>query len=411
MIVAAYLPENEENKSWMGWTLREFVLEVHGQFDDYGCNKEGSTSYHRLSSELVIYGAAYACGLLKNNKNLIYAGLKKVPHVNGWGGRPLSELDRVVKELSVGVMPEWFWRRLKGMSEFVAAITKPDGTVPQIGDNDSGRFIKISSATRCLDHRHIIDAFSSITHNVSLGNLNKGLPLESKLLKTIGGDQFSSTYEPMTNGPLGHANDLNDYIDEFNKSPQTHKQIYEFELPKEINLEKIALSSFQEFGLFVMKAQNFYVSFRCGPTSQYGLGGHFHQDQLCLELLINGENLVQDPGSYIYTPIPSLRNEYRSLRAHFVPWSLNFKKDYFEDGLFVNNFNFKGQCLYFQKNGMVGIHHGFDGPTFRIISLENTNLVVRDFSKTVELERCTFQGHPSSFKSMPFSDNYGSQLR
>ena len=56
-------------------------------------------------------------------------------------------------------------------------------------------------------------------------------------------------------------------------------------------------------------------------VAENGLGGHAHNDQLCLELNLDGEDLIVDPGSYIYTAIPSIRNQYRSVTAHFVPTS------------------------------------------------------------------------------------------
>jgi len=51
----------------------------------------------------------------------------------------------------------------------------------------------------------------------------------------------------------------------------------------------------------------------------YGKGGnHTHNDLLSFELSLNGEDLIIDAGTYVYTPDYSERNKFRSTRMHNV---------------------------------------------------------------------------------------------
>ena len=77
---------------------------------------------------------------------------------------------------------------------------------------------------------------------------------------------------------------------------------------------------FPDFGLFLMFSPTLFLSIRCGPVGQNGNGGHAHNDALSIELQINGVDHITDPGSYLYTPLPEIRNAYRSVKAHFAPY-------------------------------------------------------------------------------------------
>src|SRR5262245_57473711 len=63
LFAAAYLPHSAETNSWMAFAVRELTSETERQFLADGGNFEGSTGYHRLSAELVLFGLALILGL------------------------------------------------------------------------------------------------------------------------------------------------------------------------------------------------------------------------------------------------------------------------------------------------------------------------------------------------------------
>jgi hypothetical protein len=99
-------PEFKEARRWREFGLRELEKEMFKQVYPDGVDFEASTSYHRLVTEMFLSAVILA-------------------RLNG-------------HEFS-----QPFMERLEKMVEFVMYITKPDGTVPLIGDNDNGRLHRL----------------------------------------------------------------------------------------------------------------------------------------------------------------------------------------------------------------------------------------------------------------------------
>ena len=114
-------PEFKEARKWREYGIKELVNTMKKQVYPDGVNYEGSISYHRLVTELFL-SATLLC--LKN------------------------DID----------FPQWYMDRLEKMIEFVIYYTKPDGTAPQIGDNDDGRLHILSNYGDgdILDHRYLL---------------------------------------------------------------------------------------------------------------------------------------------------------------------------------------------------------------------------------------------------------------
>jgi len=55
------------------------------------------------------------------------------------------------------------------------------------------------------------------------------------------------------------------------------------------------------------------------PLGQNNNGGHTHNDKMSYELWLDGNSIVKDAGTYLYTPLPKRRNEFRSVKAHNMP--------------------------------------------------------------------------------------------
>ncbi|OAD19831.1 Heparinase II/III family protein, partial [Candidatus Thiomargarita nelsonii] len=253
LYVAAYLPATSEVDAWLAFAVDEVIKEVKTQFHPDGSNFEASTSYHRLSGELVIYATLLILSLPK----------------------------------SLPKFPDWYIKRLQKIAEFTMDITRPDGLIPQIGDNDSGRFLKLFPVYKKLtvaeakarylywmeeglDHRHLVAAINALFEREDLTKFAGTASIESNVLK-----------------------------------------------PKQsFKVLKRQENHYPDFGLFIYKTQRIYLIVRCGSVGQNGNGGHAHNDQLSFELCVDGVPFIVDPGTYIYTPLPKRRNAFRATASH-----------------------------------------------------------------------------------------------
>nr|MBL0701403.1 heparinase II/III-family protein [Desulfobacterales bacterium] len=121
----------------------------------------------------------------------------------------------------------------------------------------------------------------------------------------------------------------------------------------------LKLYAYPDFGLYIYRSKRFYLAIRCGSIGQNGNGGHAHNDQLSIELNIDGKDIISDPGTYLYTPLPERRNEYRSVKAHFAPQVKGREPANLNENLFKLGNAVSGECLYFGIEGFVGRHYGY----------------------------------------------------
>ncbi|KAF0168484.1 MAG: heparinase II/III family protein [bacterium] len=129
-----------------------------------------------------------------------------------------------------------------------------------------------------------------------------------------------------------------------------------------------------------MRGQRLYLAIRCGEIGLAGLGAHAHCDQLAIELVIDGETRVRDPGTYLYTALPERRNAYRSVAAHHAPRVAGREPADLSRHLFDLRGAAEGQCLYFGPRGFVGRHAGYGPFVYRMIEIADDAVVVHDFA-------------------------------
>ena len=113
-----------------------------------------------------------------------------------------------------------------------------------------------------------------------------------------------------------------------------------------------------------MRHNNDYMLISCGPNGQNGLGSHAHNDKLSFELCIGGEEVIVDPGTYVYTPYPEWRNLFRSTAYHnTVMVDGQEQNPIEEDALFRLPDLTRCRCLVWEtgpeKDIFVGEHYGY----------------------------------------------------
>ena len=140
------IPEFKEAGKWREFGVQELINEMEKQVNPDGTDYESSISYHRLVTELFL-SATILC--LKNSNSM------SPIQSSEFGNNDVEYRTLPAKQ---SAFPDWYMERLEKMIEFVMHYTKPDGTAPQIGDNDDGRLHILSNYGdwNRLDHRYLI---------------------------------------------------------------------------------------------------------------------------------------------------------------------------------------------------------------------------------------------------------------
>ena len=417
LFVASYLPLTQETDAWLAFAIQELVKEVGRQFTSDGANFEASTSYHRLSAEMVIYATSLVMGLPPEKQealqNYDYRLHKMNPSLNPapLALYPLSNSDHLTP------FPSWYIERLEKMAEFTMHITKPNGHIPQIGDNDSSRFLKLQPVYRRmtvaeaktryanlegytdlpddaeywdedhLDHRHLVAAINGLFDRDDFATFTGDGWLETELIRHIARGNRPASYQRQ--GEMATAEQLRigtkkDWT-RYQPAPikgevkvNTQRHVLKIPIQGGNLYEGRKLYVYPDFGLYIYRSRRLYLLIRCGSVGQNGKGGHDHNDQLSIELNVDGEEWISDPGTYLYTPLPELRNEYRSVKAHFSPQVEGQEPGQLDQGIFRIKNAVRGECKYFQENGFVGVHQGYGKSIYRCIILFPNKITIID---------------------------------
>ena len=106
-ILSTVFPFFKQSEKWENFSRNQLELEIFNQTDKDGWSYEASTSYHKLITEMFLYSSVLA----ENSSNSFTIDYKV---------------------------------HLSKMIEILSIIQKPDNTIPQIGDNDSGFSFKFN---------------------------------------------------------------------------------------------------------------------------------------------------------------------------------------------------------------------------------------------------------------------------
>lgn len=412
--IAAYLPITEETKEWLCFAFQESIQEMHAQFYDEGANFEHSTAYHRLSGELALYVTTLGYALPEHKKKILKN--YNVEQHNVICKKKGFNLNASYfwKITDRKIFPDWYIDRLEKIAEFTVAITKPNKEIIQFGDNDSGRFFKIQPiyqllsvkkakevylnlqnySTRddenywdenFLDHRYLVAGINAFFERDDFDRYVEVPSIENKIIKSLLKGNFNkkdkSNQQVMINNAL--IKSLNKEDEKRIQSLRKQSQFVEYVYLSNSNLvENLKVVSYPNFGVYIYSSKNLYLAIKCGPLGSNGKGSHDHNDQLSLELVINGEEIIKDPGTYLYTAIPEKRNVFRSTNAHFTIQIDNKEQnEYYQGlpGLFMLKENTKSECLELSSIRFVGCHNGFGTKVYRVIDIMSDRIVISDY--------------------------------
>jgi hypothetical protein len=163
-------------------------------------------------------------------------------------------------------------------------------------------------------------------------------------------------------------------LGDYGADPRDHRHLFERFEPAS------ASSAYPDGGYYVLRSSGLYVIVRCGDTGRHGRGGHGHNDQLSFELALNGQVLVIDPGTYVYTADPVERNRFRSTAFHSTLRIDGLEQNELrDDDLFLMADRTRAEMLASDATSFEGRHHGFPGAIHtRRLELHGDELHVRD---------------------------------
>ncbi|MEP6618260.1 MAG: alginate lyase family protein [bacterium] len=243
LYLGTMLPEFKRAARWraLGWEIleRELIRHVHTD----GVYFEQSTYYHRYTVDIYLHALMMAEG----------------------GGMTVPAAMR---------------DRLGLAAAALADFTRPDGTIPIIGDDDGGRLVALEDRD-CLDVRSTLSAVAVVLDLPELAAA--GGEAGEELLWLLGPDGVRR-YDGYRGREPGHGSRL-----------------------------------FREGGYAIMRdgwgPLTKHATIDCGPFGAMNCG-HAHSDLLSIEVSVAGCAIIVDPGTYTYTGSAFERDRFRHSAAH-----------------------------------------------------------------------------------------------
>jgi hypothetical protein len=395
LYIAVYLPASAQADQWLEFAGISLLAEGERQFFSDGTSFEGSTAHHCLSAEIFLYAV------------LLWHG---VSHERG------KTLQAVPQQLSTAI-----WQRLQGMANFIKAVQKPDNQIVQIGDCGSGHFFKLQPAWRKsenglvedhLDQRHLLGAFSALLKAGAPSNEGGALEtlLVKSLLERLGDRSKTDSIADLSSSKVDSVGDELEWQTE--QWHSSNRREYRIPLTAENQNAAFERIAFPEFGIYIFRGAQFFLSIRCGPIGQMGRGGHDHCDQLAIELQQNQRNWILDPGTYLESVAPKMRNRYRSVFAHFAPQIKGHEPADLQADLFRLEQASPGRCVFFGPRKFLGVHEGFGQLMVRSVEINNSEIIIVDSFEGIEklLELKWSANDPLSWcPGIRYSPGYGEE--
>ena len=247
--IGALAPELAGSARWLRLGLDVLGAWLPRQVRPDGGYFEQSTQYHRYTTEFALH-------------------LSLLDDRHAWGLAP------------------WLRPLLRGLTAYLHALPRPDGTMPLIGDDDGGKLIFLDASPP--DHLHGVlaqlTAYLGAPEIASVtGEAREGRDIPPAAIWLFG----ARAVEPLT-APTGR-----------DAHPTSQ--------------------AFRDTGSFVMRhgsgPDHAHAVIDCGPHGAFN-AAHAHADLLSLTLYARGRALIVDSGTYTYSG-PE-RNEFRAAAAHNV---------------------------------------------------------------------------------------------
>jgi len=214
-------------------TQKRLEREAERQTLEDGANFEGSTAYHQFVTEMFVWGAAVSPSL-----------------------------------------SDAYHARVAAQLRYLDALCRPDGSIPRIGDDDSGRVACLSSR----DAPGVLDAGFALIRGAPRRRHSEEPTLD--LLMTGGEDA----------------------LDRWQSNERTQVSV--------------GWRGFPNIGIYVREESDWQIIANAGPERCRAGGGHLHSDLMSIVAQTAGYEFLLDPGTLTYAGSRTARDSLRSVSAH-----------------------------------------------------------------------------------------------
>lgn len=352
---AAYLPSTPEIDAWLAFAVQEISAEILLQFLPDGGNFEASVPYHRLSLEMTLFAVGLILHLPKEKIKALttynHRFIKGKPRLSQAPLALYAVPDNILTPLEKTPLSPAVFERLKNAIIFTHTMVHFADQIPQIGDNDSGRFMKLTP--EYIIRNNILSEKEN-THDHLLG-LASTIFLDKELEKFRYNFLLENLYEK------------HEYIPE----------------KCEISSGHTDKKHFPDFGITIYKKTRYSCAIRAGSIGQKGKGGHAHNDQLSCIIAVDGHMLFVDPGTYLYTPLWQERNRFRSTSMHNTLSVKSMEQNHWVSGpgdvlFWMLGDKARAQTLEHTETTYKGEQYGFGSTHQRILQFTDTDIIGRD---------------------------------
>lgn len=294
------LQSNRKIKKWRNFAINELFQEIRKQYYNEGTHKEGSVGYHRLTTEIIVYTLAF---------------------LNAQG----VKIEQDIYDILVGA------------ANFLAVLTRPDGLFTQIGDNDSGRFFRLSFYGELETVENICKKYYNL-YNYTFAEsdfyfdetMNRTGELLNVIESLVDNCTLSTVIEPCAMEcklesslirnyvKCKHHGSIHNHVFARHENPNDLNNIYvqKFVFRKKINLAALRMYEFADIGILAIKSKELYFIFNLSQIPLDCKNGHTHNDKLSVEIFERERCLIEDGGTFLYTAIPEEQLKDKSVRNH-----------------------------------------------------------------------------------------------
>jgi Heparinase II/III-like protein/Heparinase II/III N-terminus len=290
--LAAVFADLPEGRAWNAFARGALEQEMVVQVLPDGADYESSIPYHRMVTEFLLGSA----------------------RLGDHQGAPMSAHYRA---------------RLRDMVKYLAAVTRPDGLMPQVGDADDGRL-------------HLFGGYGTAS------------PQDGRDLFGPASAMFGDPGWLALAGESGAWEAAWWGFDARTPGP-----------PPLALFESIG-HLFPQAGVAVVRSvDGHYLIVTNGVVGTNGFGNHKHNDQLSFEYHHAGNPLIVDPGSYVYTSDPDTRNRFRGTLSHNTVCVDGVEQNELRPGMLFRVFEMSNaEHTRFEDRAdaaeYVGRHHGYE---------------------------------------------------